>query len=324
MATVYVKGLPSDFGVFMWLFKEGLKAAGCIHWSSGSGTGGTFTTTAGNVNDVLTSGEKFARNYSWWQGYWADGRQISIQKGNGNDNDIWRVVYSIAATFVGGSPSATVARTATDQQYVIGDASNYWYLFNYSQGGITRIKAMIQDAAPYGFWLWGHPAGGAYGSCQLFKDPLADGTYAPTDPDPYIWGGQSISSGSYRNWAYGSDYALSFYSSNMYTGGSFGYLNGIWTCIPALTYSDATTYNMIDNGMFLSTNPYTGKDEMLPVMYARYAGYPTVQGFKGVSTLFRWLGIQRSIGSTLTKDSARDRIVLGRVSAPWDGSIPEV
>jgi hypothetical protein len=321
MATVFVKSVPADFATFMYLFKEGLKAAGCIHWSSGSGTGGTFTTTSGNVNDVLTSSEKFARTYAWWQGYWPDGRQISIQKGN--DNNVWRVVYSLAATFAGGSPSATVARTATDQQYVIGDASNYWYLFNYNQPSI-RLKAMIQDVAPYGFWLWGHPVGGGVGCVQLFKDPLVAGSYAPTDPDPYIWGGQNISSGTYGNNAYLAHGGLSYYIANLLNGGSFGYLNGIWTLIPALVFRDATTTDMINAGKFLPTNPYTGKDEMLPVMYARYTGYATVQGFKGQSTLFRWLGTQRTYGEALTKDSTRDRIVLGHVSAPWDGSIPEV
>jgi hypothetical protein len=321
MANVFVKTLPANYPTFMWDFKEGLKSAGCIHWASGTGSGGTFTTTPGDVNDVLTAGSKFANTGAWWQGRWPDGRQISIQRGS--DASTWRVIYSPGLTFSGGSPSATVAPTAADAQYVVGDASNYWYMFSTSGVGTTRLKAMYQDAAPYGFWLLGHPSGGGFGYTELFKDPLAAGSYPPADPEPYVWGTNDITPSAYDQTAYRAASTLSLPVAAG-TGGPRGFLGAVWTNIPALYFRDAAS--MLEPGATncLPVNPHNSKDDMLPVIYARYAGYLNGQGLKGVSSLFRWTGIKRNVGDTLSKSTSKDRIVLGHVSAEWDGTTPDV
>jgi hypothetical protein len=321
MANVFVKTLPANYPTFMWDFKEGLKSAGCTHWASGTGSGGTFTTTPGNGNDVLTSGSKFANTSAWWIGYWPDGRQICIQRGS--DTSTWRVSYSPSLTFSGGSPSATVAPTAADVQYVVGDASNYWYMFSTGGVGTTRLKAMYQDAAPYGFWLLGHPSGGGLGYTELFKDPLETGSYPSEDLEPYVWGTNNITPSAYNQTAYKAQHSMSLPVSDG-TGGPRGFLGTSWVNLPALYFRDNS--NAIEPGVAncLSVNPFNGKDDMLPVMYARYAGYFGPSGYKGRSSLFRWTGITRGVGDTLSKTTSKDRIVLGHVSAEWDGTTPDV
>ena len=71
-------------------------------------------------------------------------------------------------------------------------------------------------------------------------------------------------------------------------------------------------------------NPHNGKDELFPVVWDRRSALTAPTGYKGVSSLFQWLGTSRSVGDTITKITSKDKIVIGHLIADWDGTLPEV
>ena len=70
-----------------------------------------------------------------------------------------------------------------------------------------------------------------------------------------------------------------------------------------------------------------GKDDTAPIAYVRGStSFGTQIGVKGFSgTIMRWLGTTRAVGDTLSVNVARDRIIVGNVSLPWDpGVVPVI
>jgi hypothetical protein len=72
------------------------------------------------------------------------------------------------------------------------------------------------------------------------------------------------------------------------------------------------------------TNSFNNNDDLFPMVYIRGANQGSPAGYKGVGTVMKWNSVLRSIGDTQAQNTVRDRIIMGDVSLPWDGSVPAI
>jgi hypothetical protein len=319
MAKQFIKTNPASGGEAMAAFKNLLKTCGWTHQASSTGQGGTFTTTPGNANDLITSYySNFYNNYTWWVGKHTDGRSILLM--NGTSHAVWRIAYSFSAGFTGGTPSATVAPTATDNYDILGGSTSLYYNL-FSGDGLQRFKAMAQDSAPYGWWLTAHFPANIGCNTGLFMDPLVAGSYPAEDTDPYVFGAFTVDYGNiaYTAGMFGREQAAPQFGCRGYLKKGLageGFVN-----IPGMYFRNYT------RDVFpatLGSNPVNGKDDFLPIIYARPSALTAPVGYKGVSSLFKYLTVNRSTLSTLSKTTSRDKLVLGDVVVDWDGTTPEI
>jgi hypothetical protein len=49
-----------------------------------------------------------------------------------------------------------------------------------------------------------------------------------------------------------------------------------------------------------------------------------VTGYKGVCALMKYNSVVRSVGDTQAQNTVRDRVIMGDMSFPWDGSVPSI
>jgi hypothetical protein len=157
--------------------------------------------------------------------------------------------------------------------------------------------------------------------CALIMDPLT-GTDA-SDADPYVF------YSTLNNVASAQTSPLlvaGIQSETAGTGPVAWYKKGVvgsesWATIPGLSLA-ISGQTQIPAG--IGTNPYSNKDEIIPILYARPSALTTQTGFKGVGTLMKWVGQSRNTGDTLTISTSKDYIVAGNVALPWNGSTPLV
>lgn len=97
----------------------------------------------------------------------------------GASSTTWTVRYS-AAGFSGGSPSATTAPTAADQQNLISASQ-----LLPADGGY-RWLVCAEDAAPWHFWAGAIPTGGGAPRTLVGLWPMREGSYPSADPEPYV------------------------------------------------------------------------------------------------------------------------------------------
>ena len=188
--------------------------------------------------------------------------------------------------------------------------------------GTYRLKIMVQNTAPYGWWLWTHPTGGGAGSGMLYMDPMKAGSFPAEDVDPYVFGFNNANSA----YAYFAS-VIAAEGTPPGTGYCGGYLaKGLageaWVNIPGSFPSNSGNRPFYGGGV--ATNAHNGKDESFALQYIRSAALAAPNGCKGVSSLFRWVGGSRSNGETMNKTTAKDKIVMGHVLADWDGTDPEL
>lgn len=112
-------------------------------------------------------------------------RELLIERGSASTT--WWIRYSLLG-FSGGSPSATVAPTATDQQNVHGTAITGSQLF--PTDGTYQVSICAEDASPnYALASWRLTGGTPTAQGILGVLPLKTGTYPTTptaDADPYV------------------------------------------------------------------------------------------------------------------------------------------
>jgi hypothetical protein len=319
---------PATGSEAMFNIKTALKAAGWTVPRSGSGSGGSTTTS-----DLITSagtGVGGMANTSCWFVIQAPagGRQFCIQRGG---STTWWIQYSFSAGFTGGSPSATVVPTATDAVNVLATSSTGVTLF--STDNTYRQNIMVDGSSPYGFYSVAWAAGGGVVSHLFMMDPV---TSTPSDADPYVF----IASGKgsvtqlfpVANSSFGANNAFMRTDLTNSSGGTLsGYLKkGLagegFASLSVMAYhggnAGSSSLHIPGN---LGNNPNNTNDDQFPVVYARNVNTvgggtansnPT--GYKGVSTLLRWLGTNRVTGDLLSVSATGDRVVVdGAATLPW-------
>ena len=280
-----------------------LVSAGWTVKSSGDGL-----SSYNSSGDTITSGSSGANGYgntSAWVRLQSPGgagtRELTIQRGS--SNVIWTIKYSATAGFTGGAPNATTTPTATDSQNLANAATIM------PTDSTYRWNAGADNASPYGFWMGTFAAGGELTTSLggFMMDPLLAGSYPAADNDPVVF---YISTTSAWSATTTSD-NLGYLKKGL---GGEGFVNIPWLRyrLPGLVLTFAPST--------VGSNPYNSKNDGFPIIYARPTTAVAPQGFKGVSSVARWHGPRSAIPTLLTVSTTNDRIVLGDVILPWNGS----
>ncbi len=310
--------------------------------ASGTGTGGTYGAAGSGTPDVIASAANVNTNNGWLRlrmpSVGSVQRELVVQwQAPSGANLNLRVKYSYAAGFVtapsgAGVLGAGVAPSAADEVFVAGGGTDASPTF-YSWGGSStsmRVHACAGGAAEgYGFWVAAYPVAGGNPECAWVFEPLVAGTYAAEDVDPYVH--YLAGARAFVNPFYEQELrAPSSSSVRLVTWIARGLAQQAWRTVVACQRHESVGDLGLEGN--LGVNPYSGKDDICPIFYARWSGAPVSDGTttspyaaKGVGQMMYWLAsVARVTGDVLTVDATRDRIVLRAVCVPWDGSTPLV
>lgn len=175
---------PSTGAVAMFNLQQALKQAGwvVIQWSDGT----TMTTSSAGWSSGASGAGGAANNSAWVRiTDPAAVREIVIQRGTANTT--WRAKISHSAKFTGGSPSATVAPTATDQLHFSTGADTPTFVTFFIADGTYKQHLVADADAPYDFAMVLVPNGG--GTCRgfYFLNGVS-GRYPSGEVAPYLVG----------------------------------------------------------------------------------------------------------------------------------------
>ena len=321
--------------------KETLKQAGWIHRGSGTGTAGTFSTTAGNVNDQITNTGTGAggmdRANAWFVLRDPGGRREWMFQRLATSNT-WRVYYSALDKFIGvgfGAVSATVPPSATDQQQIVGvaDVGAIWmptpdntYLHH-----VVAQDAVEPGGDVYGWWLATTIRGTGETTTFMFQEPLKSGSYPAADTDPTIvcWGGVGTLT---NNSVYHNTTTISATLPKGYYKQDLG--GEAWQTYSAcmLGHADAGTTNTAPSQNVsvdgLATDPYDQSEVEADIVWGRadtqFGGVDG--GLKGIGSGVRWAtaGFRRYPAVYNRATDARVVLHGGSVSVltfPWPDGV---
>lgn len=263
-------------------------------------------------------------------------RSFSFQRGT--TNLLWRVKYSRAAGFSGGSPAAAVTPSASDEVVLLGGGTNasptYGTLL--SADGSYRFNVCACDTTLGYSWYWHlFPAGDATGVQRgMFLDVMTTGSFPVGDIDPAVVFVPTNVSGTIFS-GYFTE-GLGYYGS---PGGMANAWFGTvpdWRNVFAFSIAESTRSTMVapvnTTGVHgCGTNAYSSKDDILPVPWGRTVntalspgGAP--YGFKGFGQLFKMSTKFRANYDTLSvaSASAKDYIWISGMVLPWNGSTPSI
>lgn len=317
-----LNSFPATGGEAMWLFKQFMVSKGWSVARSGSGTGNAFN----NSGDVHAAAGPYSGTLdlvnAWFelrQPASVSPRRSLLFQNTSAAATAWRVWYSSNGTgFAGGSPSATVRGTATDEQGVINTPSgtSQWLPTNYSY----RMDVIVGGASEgYGFFFGTRPTSAGYASV-LSLDVLEQADQA--DTDPAIIGSHFQSDTRFALSSNNSLYSTT--SQNQISGCSMGWFR------KGLSLANFVTYPacFIGGGEGFGTLVPVSSDRITQKVDNSYVDFPiwywrggtthtTERGKKGRSTLYR--SSQPSYG-IFRPNIQLTRMCVGALSIPWDGS----
>jgi hypothetical protein len=316
MAVVFdVHLLPASGAQAMYLLKEFLKARGWTVLSSADGLSYssnsdiiTGFSVAGSVVGSLGNTRAWIRLQSP-----TGGRQIVFQNISTAALS-WRVKYSKAAGFIGGSPAATVTPSAADEIFWYGsgiDSSPSGTSIFAAAGSLNRVSLWADDAAPWGFGLVGWTSGGVINAGFAFECGET-GSYptADTDPNLFIQGNTSQQFGLVANYAVNGNNGMAL--------ASFGASNGN---LSALTYNASVT-TVFPRGVSVPQS-ISNEDFDPTILWGRPAAAGTLIGPKLIGKYVRWCGVNRpSLATLSTGGSTMNRLVVNDFTIPWAGIAP--
>jgi hypothetical protein len=334
MAFQYdVSFTSATYAEAMFRFKELAKAAG---WTVPRSSDGLTYNAAGDQITVVGTGAGGMNNSLAWfvlqqpatgAAPFAGTRQMVVQRSSGFGHT-YRIKYSFSAGFTGGTPGITRVPSATDEQVLLGsgtDASpTAAALFINPTEGVSRFNIAVDDGTAtdnkFAFYLFSIPVGGGSLNGVWLFDPMQSGSF------PYGVGG-SQDNDPYCHWVEGA--GANTNNLDIESGVSSikcwlkkGLAGEGFVTTGAMKYVAAGNNVVFPSG--IGTNPHNSKDDALPVVLARRAALAAPSGYKGVSTLMRWNGTLRSVCDTFTLSTTSDRVVLGTINLPWNGTVPTV
>ena len=330
MAYSYsVNNTPATGAVAMYTLIATLITAG---WSQVDSSDGT-TQAAGQVTTGASGTGGLGNNSAWvrLQAPAVNGgaitnqqREFTIQRGT-TDRD-WRIKYSASAGFTGGAATQTPNNT-TDCVILLGagtDASptygtswlpvNAGYRYHVIAGGADEFYSFMAFSVTNAITT--------LTSC-IFLDVMAPGSYPSVDVDPavtYVNSSTPLSENTTTSTA-----AQSTSATPSITRAWLGPVSNAQTStttnsvkVGAVTWGSS----LIGNASTLGTNPFTLKDDTVPVPWLRTASSTQPVGWKGFSTLFLWPTVARTNLDTYNISGTRDRIYLNGYCCPWSGAVP--
>lgn len=320
MALVFNTNLsPASPAEGIFQTKALLKTATWVVKASSDGT--TLNAAGDQITTAVTGAGGMDNNRAWFRiqsPAGAGGREFIFQRSTTTNTD-WRIKYSAGAGFSGGAQSATQVPSATDEQIVVGGGIDASPTFTtaWAISSSFRWSAVADNAAPYAWWASGFVnAGGIPGASNIpaafYFDPIVSTTGNAGDTDQavvYASGAANIAS-------------LLQNFSNAFGWFRKGLTSPAWANYPALTFQTIAGNQVFPAGAEVA-DIITAKENLMPVMYYHLTS-SLIDTVKGVSTLFRYAGLAHNLGDTYTVSTARDKIIIGNLALPWDGSLPTV
>jgi hypothetical protein len=317
MSFIFNKSMNVTGPVAMYNLISCLESAGWVQMEAGDGTSYFAPGSGTYITSGLATTNGLGNNNAWTRIQDPSGtREFTIQRTTANTS--YRIKYSLGAKFISVAGDNNSTPAATDEVVLWGtgtDAAPGGSSF-FSQDKSYKYNVAADNAPPYGFWAAGFTT--PYSVLGvLCLDPLVG--CAATDAHNYIL----ILRGS----SYGLTYLLN-YSTNASAGNYLNYSTlpsvtpNTWLQYPALMLALATGSTLIVTAR-TPTDNITQKDLSWPMIYGRSTAMAN-PGYKGVSTIMKWVGNRRARGTTLSISTTKDRIVYDDVSFPWDGTDPDV
>lgn len=341
--TFSVNNLPSTGSEAIWDLIIALISAG---WTQiGSGDGFTYDNgSAGPVAGAASGATGLANSNAWVRVRAPAVNQGSVSNQTrewlfqrGTDNRSWRFKYSASAGFSGGSPSATVVPTAIDQVVMLGagtDASPTYNANWFHLDGVYRWHIGAGGAAEnYAFYAFSWTVGGTtmLQAIGLFMDTMASGSFPSTDVDPAV----AYVSNSYAS---GTPFGESTYFAISTASALANVTNPAkaraW--LGPTSQADIATSGTNSQGVQAAAlvalgndttgiNPFSGKDDLIPVWWIRTGASVPPVGLKGLSTLLIHGSVIRGPMDTIDSAGTKDKINVAQTYTawfPWAGVTP--
>lgn len=206
----------------------------------------------------------------------------------------------------GGSPGATTTPTNALMWGIFGASGNVSTsnptTADYADGQTTanfHHEFAADSSSPYGAYGFAFTKNPTDTDCwyAFLYDGLASGSYQSADPDPwYTWAGSAAS-----NFGTSQVAAQGVTSINGVLGNNYIWLQWVTNFIG---------------------NPYTGKDDLLPVWYYGNASASQGKTYKGQSFYFKWETFaiaSRGTGQILDQVTLNDTVLCNVFCFPWNG-----
>lgn len=297
----YVEDLttPTTGDAAMRRLKNQMVAGGWAVAASGDGraayeSAGDAITADSGVNSLDASG-------AWMRLAMGGGATRELLFIRGGASTTWTVRYS-AVGFTGGSPSATAAPTATDQQTLISaaqllpaDASYRWLV-------------CVEDAAPYHMWAGAIPTVGGAAQSLIALWPMRTGSYPAADTDPYAaWAAYD-----------GTSTATAARLSGL-SGAPGGFVSGTWRTCAFLQPAQGGTSFVSVLGPAVS-----GEDLPAEILCGGVGGGPTGYGPRGYVRDGRYVltSATTSPHGTHLEQGSRYWVRIGDLWLPWGATPP--
>lgn len=189
-------------------------------------------------------------------------REIIVQRGT--TNLLWREKWSHSAKFTGGTPSATVPPTATDEQNINGNNTPTFVSLLLTDN-TYKIHVGANNASPYDWYMIMVPTGGGLVRSFYFLN-LATGSYPSGDVAPYIVTANRDTMSNSGLRAISGGVELDGVGQGYYKKGLSG---EAWVLFRGFGYGGSSVSDFTNGGA--GVNPYDGDDNFVPIPVGRLA-----------------------------------------------------
>jgi hypothetical protein len=237
-------------------------------------------------------------------------REWLFQRGAGDAT--WTVSRSKAG-FVGGSPNATTASTATDATALFSAASAFsappgrWFI--------------SLDTVNYGWTAFALPVGGGNVLTFLADEPLSSGSFAAEDTDPYLWLGYYNVTGLSAAGTYGMISAASvFLGFKRFTAAASNQRITYGSVIAGFNETCAPAGNTIN--LQMGQTPVGGLEVPWQIPVFRNAAASTSSGWVGVPSRHRWTTVGGRANADKLVAGSDNWLYAAGIWIVWDSSTP--
>lgn len=302
---------PATGSVAMYQLLTLLLSAG---WTKTKDSDGTTYSSGGTQVTSGASGANGLGNTNAWFVIKHPSADNAFCFQRGSSNSAWRISYCADNAFTGGSPSGSQIPVpgGTGVEVILlggGSAASPSFGNFFTTDNTYKFHAIAGGAAEgYSFVSCANTTSSTTlnGGTIVF-DRMLSGTFSASDTDPYIVYVPGVTSVPFGN----------FHGSNAVKGWF-----GAKTDITNNRTFAATSYGgVLGAGTALGANPFTSKDDLVPVPWMRSGSNP---GWKGMSTLFKWPSVLRTNFDTYDVSGTKDYININNMALPWDGSTPGI
>ncbi len=323
---------PATAPEAMWMVKNLMVSGGWEIFSSSNGTvlsagdAHPTSTTLANANAYFCARQPQGATSSMLYG--GVRREFGFQRVN--TNLIWRFVYGYGGLNQTGT--ATLMPSSSDRQFLLGSTAAGVSLF--ATDATYRWHIAVETTSPYSVWASAVPNGGGTPTTAILFEPMLSGTFSTLDTDPYVYYVANTNAWLSRAGTdAGSTNALhqAVSSSALNQSPKCWLAKGTgsesWTGVGALGYvTIANNLRAEASPTGLGTNPLTGNDDILPVVWAKASSIGGTTGYKGVGQNMRYNANTRASSDTLstTSSGSKDYIVFRDIVLGWNGSSPAI